>query len=91
MTQKAIKMELLLRDRGGEAGGGGRQDFTGKKGSEGGRRWEGEVSEQLEIGSDKNLNFGFNAAPLCADFVRASRVVFRRRAARRRLLQMRCE
>lgn len=33
MTQKAIKTELLLLDRGGERGGG-REDFTGKEGGE---------------------------------------------------------
>lgn len=34
MTQKAIKTELLLLDRGGERGGG-RKDFTGKEGGAG--------------------------------------------------------
>lgn len=53
MTQKAIKTELLLLDRGGGRGGerGGRR--KGFRRREGGR----EGGEELEIGTDEKQNF----------------------------------
>ncbi len=55
MTQKAIKTELLLLDRGGGRGGewGGRR--KGFRRREGGR----EGGEELEIGADEKLKFDF--------------------------------
>ncbi len=53
MTQKAIKTELPLLDRGGGRGGewGGRR--KGFRRREGGR----EGGEESEIGTDEKLNF----------------------------------
>lgn len=48
--------------------------------------WVRGVSEQLEIGSDKNVSLGFNAA-LCP----CECVVVCRHAAHRCFLQIRCE
>lgn len=66
MTQKAIKTELLLLDRGGGRGGerGGRRKEFGR--SEGGR----EGGEESQIGTDEERGFKKTAAyiiPLIKD------------------------
>lgn len=68
MTQKAIKTELLLLDRGGGRGGewGGRRKGFGRK--EGGR----EGGEELEIGIDGKRNF--KTAAYIIPLIKASNV-----------------